>query len=109
MKYAVIALALSVGAAPLYAGDESRGGQQRGPHGTPEERLERMRSHLDLSDEQVTRMRAIQQSDAGRREKREQMRGVLTEEQLNLMQERRERHGGKRHGPVDTEDSEQQD
>ncbi|MEE4193008.1 MAG: hypothetical protein V2I66_15630 [Halieaceae bacterium] len=107
MKYAVIALALTLGAAPLYAGDESRGGQQRGPHGTPEERLERMRTHLDLTDEQVVQMRAIQESDASRWDKRNQMREVLTEEQLELMREQRAEHGGKRHGKPDSSDSEQ--
>ncbi len=102
MKHAVLALILAMSSVTALAQEESRGGMQRGPHGDLEQRLERMRSHLGLSDEQVTHMREIRASDATREEKREQMRGVLSEEQRDMMRQHRAQHGGKRHGPHDS-------
>lgn len=66
-------------------------------HGDPEQRIERMRQHLGLSDEQVSEMRAIRESDATREEKRERMRSLLTEEQRDKMAQHRamrQQHGG---------------
>ena len=60
----------------------SRGiGRGKPPRGNPEERIERMRQHLDLTDEQVSEMEAIRDSSASRVEKRQQMHEILTDEQ----------------------------
>lgn len=78
---------------PPHAGKGHHGGQ--GYHGSPEERArrqERMREHLGLSDEQVQQMQAIRESDAGREEKREQLRAVLNDEQRAKMDQMREQH-----------------
>lgn len=109
MKQTVLAIILAFATAhhAMAQDQESRGGMQRGPHGNPEERLERMREGLGLSDEQVSQIREIQQSDMSRREKREQMQAVLTEDQLNLMREHRAQHGGKRGMRHQGESSEQ--
>lgn len=101
MKPVLFALLLAAVTPGTAAQDDSRGGMQRGPHGNHEERLERMRSHLGLSDEQVAQMRSIRESDASRQEKREQMRAVLTEEQQDMMRQHRQQHGGNRHSQPD--------
>jgi Spy/CpxP family protein refolding chaperone len=98
VKKTVIILILTLGAVGTMAQEESRPGMHRGPHGNPEQRIERMRQHLGLSDDQVVQMQEIQASDASREEKREQMRSVLTEEQRNMIREHRLQKGGKRHG-----------
>lgn len=61
-----------------------------------EERLARMQEHLGLSDEQVSQIREIHANGGGR----EEVRGVLTGEQVEMMKEhRRSRQGGQRGGP----------
>ncbi len=55
------------------------------------ERLERMRQHLDLTDEQVEEMRRIREEGGSR----EEMRAVLTEEQQAKAREARQAHGDK--------------
>ncbi len=105
MKHSVIVFILALAAASATsAQDESRGDMQRGPHGNPEERIERMRAHLGLTDEQVAQMREIQASDAGRREKREQMRDILTEAQRDIMREHRSRQDGRYRGRPEEEE-----
>ena len=77
-------------------------GSGKGPHGNPEERIQRMKEHLNLTDEQVMQMEAIRNSDASRQEKREQMRGILNEEQRARIEEHRamrRQQGGGPHGP----------
>jgi Spy/CpxP family protein refolding chaperone len=74
----------------------------KGQRGDPEERIQRMKEHLNLSDEQVTQMQAIRDSDATRQEKREQMRGVLTDDQRARIEEHRamrRQQGGGPHSP----------
>ena len=100
-----LATALAVGTGDALAeGHRSQGqgkSQGRGHHGNPEERIQRMKEHLNLSDEQVTQMRSIRDSDATRQEKREQMREVLTEDQRARIEEHRamrRQQGGGPHG-----------
>ena len=63
----------------------------KGKHGNPEQRMERMRQHLDLSDAQMEQMRAIRESDATHEEKRSQMQSILSDEQRSMMEEHRAR------------------
>ncbi len=99
MKQTIIAVLLALATVHhAMAQDEQRGNGQRGPHGNPEERLERMRDHLGLSDEQMAQMREIRESGGSRRDMRDQMREVLTDEQLDMMREHRAQRGGKRGG-----------
>jgi Spy/CpxP family protein refolding chaperone len=92
-----LALAVTTGSGLALAQYEYEGeGVRSGTRGDPEQRLERMREHLSLTDEQVEQMRSIRESDATRAEKREQMRAVLTEEQRNIIREHRPEHGGRR-------------
>jgi Spy/CpxP family protein refolding chaperone len=84
---------LLVAIAPAFASDEN-GPDARGPHGGGD-RLARMQEHLDLSDEQVEKIRQIRESGGGR----EEIDAVLTEEQQAKLQERRDQmkgQGGKR-------------
>jgi Spy/CpxP family protein refolding chaperone len=79
--------------APAVAG-EGDDPDARGPRGGAD-RLARMQEHLDLSDEQVEKIRQIRESGGGR----EEIHAVLTEEQQAKLQERRDRargRGGKR-------------
>ena len=74
-------------------------GPPGGPRmGDPEQRLERMREHLGLSDQQVEDIRAIQAQNIDRREKREQIRAVFTEEQRGIADQHRERRFERRPG-----------
>lgn len=99
-----IALAAATGFA-MAAGHQGQGqgkAHGQGHHGNPEQRMQRMQEHLDLSEEQVSQMRAIRDSDATRQEKREQMRGILTEEQRARVEEHRamrREQGRGHHGP----------
>jgi len=72
--------------------DEDRQGQAQGQrHGQGHgqqgsgDRLARMQRNLGLTDDQVKQMREIRERGGSR----EEMRAVLTEEQLLIMQERR--------------------
>ena len=60
-------------------------------HGNPEERLQRMQEHLQLDDYQVEQIRNIHTADIGRREKHEQVRAVLNDDQLQRLDEHRAR------------------
>lgn len=83
-----LTLAVMTGSS-LAMAQESEDGGKRG-HGSPEmraQRQERMREHLGLSDEQVEQMDAIRESDASREEKREQIRGILNDEQRAKMEQ----------------------
>ena len=74
---------------PPESGDKSEQveNQTRGGDG-----LARMQKNLDLSDEQVTQLREIRERGGSR----EEVRAVLTDEQLALMQERRRQTKSKR-------------
>ncbi len=77
------ACALSLTAAMAHAG--------KGPPASEEERaarMERMKQHLQLSDEQVAEMRRIREEGGGRKE----MRAVLTDDQREKWDQARERH-----------------
>ncbi len=89
MNKTAIALVLALATAPYALAED----EERRNH---DERLERMRNDLNLSDEQVAQMREIRESDASRWEKRDQMRAVLTEEQLDQMRQHRSQNGGRR-------------
>lgn len=89
------ALSASLFAATVHAG--------KGPPATEEERaqrMERMKAHLQLSDEQVAQIEQIRADGGGR----EQVRAVLSDEQLAKMDAMRKAHGGKRQGPPPTDD-----
>ena len=72
---------------------------QKGSQLTEEERaqrMERMKVHLELSDEQVAQMKQVR-ADGG---SRDDIREVLTAEQAQKWDEARQRHrqkGGKKH------------
>ena len=55
--------------------------------------MRRMQENLGLSDEQVTQMREIRENGGGR----EDIRAILTDEQLATMKERRGQNKGKGH------------
>ncbi len=84
------ALAIIAGTS-LALADHHGGGHQKHRGGDPEQRIQRMQEHLDLSDEQVEQMRAIKQGEGSRAEKREQMRSILSDEQRAVMEEHRAR------------------
>lgn len=73
---------LLVMAGSAYAGHSGNGG---------DDRFERMRQHLQLTDEQVAEMRRIREEGGSR----EEMRAVLTDEQRARAQEARDAHGDK--------------
>ena len=88
MKYSLIiaAVAASLLSVAAHAG--------KGSPPTEEERaqrMERMKAHLELSDEQVGQIQQIRADGGGR----DDIRAVLTEEQRAKMDEARKRHGGK--------------
>jgi hypothetical protein len=112
LRYGLIIALMAGSTLALGEGHQSNGhGHGKGMHGDPEQRMERMRQHLGLSDEQVTEMRAIRESDATREEKRERMRAVLTNEQREKMAQHRatrQQHGGPnkpRRAPLDEADA----
>ena len=76
--------------------------------GDPEQRLQRMQEHLDLTAEQVQQIRDIREAGGGR----EEIQAVLTDEQRATMEEHRarwkDRSGGryKRTTPPEGEDEE---
>jgi Spy/CpxP family protein refolding chaperone len=59
-------------------------------------REERMQSHLNLSDDQMTQIRQIREQGGNR----EDMQAVLTEEQRAKLAERRDRHKAKQQPEV---------
>lgn len=73
-------------------------------HGDPEQRMQRMQDHLGLSEDQVTQIRSIRDSDLSREEKRAQVDSVFTAEQRAMIEEHRANRGerggkrGKRDG-----------
>jgi Spy/CpxP family protein refolding chaperone len=73
-----LALASSMALAEKSQGDRGKG--------NPEQRMQRMQKHLDLSDQQMSQMREIRANGGGR----EEMRGVLTEEQQAKAREHRQ-------------------
>lgn len=74
--------ALAAGSVFASEGGKGRNGGDR------EARIERMKAHLELSDEQVAEMRAIKKSGGGR----EEIRAVLTQDQQQKWDEAREKH-----------------
>jgi hypothetical protein len=60
----------------------------KGQKGDPEKRMQRMQERLGLSDEQMSQMREIKANGGGR----EEMRGVLTDEQRAKAKEMRKQH-----------------
>ncbi len=88
-KSLTIILGLAL-ASSMALADRSEGGRGKGD---PEQRMQRMQKHLDLSDEQVAQMREIRANGGGR----EEMRGVLTEDQQAKAREHHQQRGA-RHG-----------
>jgi Spy/CpxP family protein refolding chaperone len=76
----ILGLALASGMALAEKPEDGRG------KASPEQRMQRMQKHLDLSDEQVSQIREIRANGGGR----EEMRGVLTEDQQHKMHEHRQ-------------------
>ena len=72
--------------------EELREERKHARGGDREKKLERMRTHLDLSDEQVEEMRAIIEAGGSR----EEVHAVLTEEQREKRDKMRKLHGGKK-------------
>jgi len=61
-----------------------------------EQRLQRMQQHLNLSDSQVEEIRSIREQGGGR----DEVRAILTDEQIKLVREsHRQRNGEHRGGP----------
>ncbi len=75
-KIAILATIVAM-STPIFV---TAGESGQGRH-NPEERLERMQNHLDLSDEQVLQIREIHENGGGR----EEIGAVLTEEQRTKM------------------------
>ena len=83
-----LAIAL-VGGSSLAMAGEGRG-EGKGPRGNPEERLQRMQQHLDLSDDQVSQIQALQDSGLSRREMRDEIHSnILTDDQRTRIEEHR--------------------
>ena len=59
--------------------------------GDPVQRMQRMREHLDLSDEQVREMQQIREQGGSR----EDMQAVLTDKQRTQLEQARAAHKGK--------------
>ncbi|NIP19293.1 MAG: hypothetical protein GWM87_14880 [Xanthomonadales bacterium] len=87
----IVLLGLSVATASWAA--EGEKGPGKGKRGGPD-RMARMQEHLGLSDEQVEQIREIRENGGTR----EDFEGVLTEEQRELMRERRSEMQGERRG-----------
>ena len=87
-KALTIILGLAL-ASSMALAEKPEGGRGKGD---PEQRLQRMQQHLDLSDEQVSQIRDIQANGGGR----EEIRGVLTEDQQARVREHRQ-HRKARH------------
>ena len=106
MKYLAIVASLALASSLAIA--EGHRGEGQGKHG---ERLKRMQQHLQLTDEQVEQIREIRRNGGNR----EDVRAVLTEEQIQKMEEHRARraaqggHGGphKWGGPPGEESAEE--
>ena len=82
-------------------------GHRGGGEGKRGHHLKRMQEHLQLSDEQVEQIREIRRNGGTR----DDVRAVLTEEQVQLMEEHRARrkgqggpHGGGRSGEASVEE-----
>ncbi len=97
MKQLLIAsacvLAISTGSV-LAAENDYRG--KKPVDGDRKERMERMREHLDLSDAQVEQIKEIRANGGSR----EDVAGVLTDDQRAKLKEAREKHGGKHRQPA---------
>jgi Spy/CpxP family protein refolding chaperone len=76
----ILGLALASNMALAERPDGARG------KGNPEQRMQRMQKHLDLSDAQVSQIRDIRANGGGR----EEIRGVLTEDQQARIREHRQ-------------------
>ncbi|MFT5482833.1 MAG: Spy/CpxP family protein refolding chaperone [Halieaceae bacterium] len=83
---AAIVLCISM---PAVAGADGQGRMDG------EERFSRMQKHLDLTDEQITRIREIRETGGGR----EEIRAVFTDEQREKIKQRRGDRSGKHSGP----------
>jgi Spy/CpxP family protein refolding chaperone len=81
-KSLIIILGLAL-ASSMALAEKSQDGRGKG---NPEQRMQRMQKHLDLSDQQMSQMREIHANGGGR----EEMRGVLTEEQQAKAREHRQ-------------------
>ncbi len=82
-KALTIILGLAL-ASSMALAEKPEGGRGKGD---PEQRLQRMQQHLDLSDEQVSQIRDIRANGGGR----EEIRGVLTEDQQARVREHRQK------------------
>ena len=76
----ILGLALASSMALAEKPDGGRG------KGNPEQRMQRMQKHLDLTDAQVSQIRDIRANGGGR----EEIRGVLTEDQQARAREHRQ-------------------
>jgi len=59
---------------------------RKGRHGDPEKRMDRMKQHLDLSDEQVAEIKEIKKAGGSR----EEVRAVMTPDQQAELDEMRQ-------------------
>ena len=75
----ILGLAL---ASSMALADKPEGGRGKGD---PEQRMQRMQKHLDLSDDQMSQMREIRSNGGSR----EDIRGVLSDDQQAKMHEHR--------------------
>jgi Spy/CpxP family protein refolding chaperone len=68
----------------------------RGHRGNPQKMVEKLKTELDLTEEQVSKVRSVLQSHQAESQKlREQMKGLLTDEQRAALKEmRKNRKGG---------------
>jgi Spy/CpxP family protein refolding chaperone len=82
-KSLTIILGLAL-ASSMALADKPEGGRGKG---NPEQRMQRMQKHLDLSDAQVSQIREIRANGGSR----EEMHKVLTEDQQRKMHEHRQR------------------
>ncbi len=99
MKLTTLALAtLLVGGAPLAIAEKGEGGNRGDKH---ERRAAHMQEQFGVSDEQLSQMREIRENGGSR----EDVRGVLTDDQRAQMKAWRQEHGrghkGKREGTAE--------
>jgi len=88
-----LTVALVGGSSLALAGDHGGKGHSGKGHGDPEQRMQRMQDHLGLSEDQVTQIRSIRDSDLSREEKRAQVDSVFTAEQRAMIEEHRANRG----------------
>lgn len=87
-KSLTIILGLAL-ASSMALAEKPEGGRGKG---NPEQRMQRMQKHLDLSDEQVSQIRELRANGGSR----EEIHGLLTEDQQRKMHEHRQQRKARR-------------